>query len=120
MAIQADELGNEIAKYLKIYTKEVEQTLEEVKEEITEEGVQELRATSPKKTGKYGKGWRKKKTRAGYIIYNGTPHYRLTHLLEKGYAKRGGGRVAARPHIQPVEAMLVEKFYQAVERAIKR
>ncbi|MNW18141.1 hypothetical protein D3C71_2175820 [compost metagenome] len=52
------------------------------------------------------------------MIYN-EKHYRLTHLLEKGHVKRGGGRVAARVHIEPVEERIVAEFEKRVERAIK-
>lgn len=118
MAIKPEDLGKEIAKQLKTYTTEIEETLEEVKESSATKAVTVLKATSPRRKGKYAKGWRKKKDGKDFIIHNAT-HYQLTHLLEKGHAKRGGGRVAGRPHIQPVEEMVIKEFEQTVEKVIR-
>jgi len=41
--------------------------------------------------------------------------YQIAHLLEHGHAKRGGGRVAARPHIAAAE----EKGIRDLEDRIK-
>ena len=64
-----------------------------------------LRKTSPRKTGAYAADWAYAIENAAEGAYNGTvynrSHYQLTHLLEKGHAKRNGGRVAAIPHIGP-------------------
>lgn len=64
----------------------------------------ELQASSPRKTGGYARGWRADFMESGAgptsVVHNSTKPS-LTHLLEKGHAKRGGGRVAAIPHIEP-------------------
>ena len=81
---------------------------EALKANITDackDGRSYLRANSPKRTGDYAKGWSYKVDEdvpGSYTghVYNKT-HYQLSHLLEKGHAKRNGGRVAGIPHIEP-------------------
>lgn len=73
--------------------------------EACKDGRSYLKANSPKRTGDYAKGWSYKVDEdvpgscTGHV-YNRTD-YQLTHLLEKGHAKRNGGRVAGIPHIEP-------------------
>ncbi|MDD9149257.1 HK97 gp10 family phage protein [Sporolactobacillus sp. CQH2019] len=111
-------LADEIARALQEYTDDVTVELDDVKDTISKEAVSELRATSPKRTGDYAKGWSRKKTAHGYVVYNRTD-YQLTHLLEYGHAKRNGGRVRAYPHIAPVEQKVIDKFTNATEKAVK-
>lgn len=118
MAIKVDQLANEISKSLREYTTEVEEGLEEVKKEVAKEGVKQLKKTSPKLTGDYAKGWRVKRVGTAQVIHNATD-YQLTHLLEKGHAKRGGGRVPPKVHIAPVEEKVIEEFEKRVEKVIR-
>ena len=67
----------------------------------------EIVKNAPRDTGAYAKGWTVLKGREdacsiNMIVYC-RKRWRLTHLLEHGHAKRGGGRVAARPHIAPAQ-----------------
>lgn len=112
------DITSEISIALREYTTEVEEGLEKAKEKSAKEGAKLLRATSPKRTGKYGKGWRAKKDGTAWIIHNATRH-QLAHLLEKGHAKRGGGRVPGRVHIAPVEEQVIKQFENEVEKVIK-
>ena len=82
----------------------------------------EIKSQAPKESGQYGKSWRVKKVAEDsqtveYIVYSPRRYY-LAHLLEHGHAKRGGGRVSARPHIAPAEAIGEEKLIQDLERAL--
>ncbi|PFW04125.1 hypothetical protein COL22_25785 [Bacillus thuringiensis] len=114
-----DDIANEIARELQRYGKEVEGKLEVEKEEVANNLVSDLEETSPKNTGKYAKGWRKKKEGNGFIVHNALKP-QLTHLLEKGHAQLNGGRVPAIVHIAPAEEKAVNEFLERVERAIQQ
>ena len=80
----------------------------------------ETQAGAPVRTGKYKKSWTVKRQRETSntleVVVHSRNRYQLTHLLEKGHAKRGGGRVRAIPHIAPAE----EKGIRELEEGIKR
>lgn len=119
MAIRISELADAINECLAEYTDEVEEALEETKKRLADEAVKELKATSPRrpKGGKYAKGWRAKRVGRKYVVHN--KRYQITHLLEKGHAKKGGGRVAARVHIKPVENSIYQKAVAKFEAVMK-
>lgn len=104
--IDGSALAALIEKELSAYAKSRTETMREVVEEVTEEAVTRLKATSPKRTGRYARGWKTKATRDSTTSLTKTIHNRqpgLTHLVEHGHAKASGGRVAGRPHIAPIE-----------------
>lgn len=111
----------DISKMLTKYTEEVTKSIKEEAIELGNIGADKLKQTSPKRTGKYSKGWTTTtKSGENFInvkIYNKV--YQLTHLLEKGHATRNGGRTKAQPHIQPVESEVNEMFVKNVEKIIK-
>ncbi len=115
------DLADEINIALKDYTDDVIKATNEAIEEVASEAVDELKSAGGFKdiTGKYRKGWTKKKDGGSLgtenmVVYNKV--HQLTHLLEKGHAKRGGnGRVRAFPHIAPVEEELPDKFQRKLE-----
>lgn len=111
-------LANEITKALQEYTSDVEEGLEKAKEKAAKDGAKKLRVTSPKKTGKYANGWRATKDGGSWVIHNAT-RYQVAHLLEKGHVKRGGGRVAGKVHIAPVEEQTIKQFEDDVEKVIR-
>ena len=123
--IKIDQLTAEIAKGLAEYSQDIVEKVNISSEKIGKEAVKQLRQTSPKKTGKYAKSWAMATEKEfgqphKRIIHARAPHYRLTHLLEHGHAKRGGGRVEGKPHIRPAEEMVIREFMAEVEEAIKR
>ena len=118
--IKVDDLAGEIVLAVRTYTEEVGAAIEEAVKETAQAMAADLRETSPKNTGEYAKGWTARKEGPGrYVVYN-KKKPQLTHLLEHGHAKRGGGRVEGRPHIKPAEErhapQLERKIVQILER----
>ena len=112
----------DVNKILDSYAKEISRDTVTDAEIVAKEGVNELRNTSPKRTGKYRKGWRvrtdKLKNGGESIIYNATD-YQLTHLLEKPHLSRNGRIVAPKVHIAPVEAKCIKEYERRVEKSIQ-
>lgn len=114
---KGNDLADEIMKCLQKYTEEVVEALEKTEKELADEAVRMLKQTSPKKSGKYARSWTQTKRGTKRIVHN--RRYQLTHLLEKGHAKRNGGRVAARVHIAPVEQRISKEAVERFKRVLK-
>ena len=102
--IKIDQLADTVMKGMEEYAK---LAVDDLKADVQKAGKtvkQQIESTAPKKTGKYSKSWAIKKTREtsdSIQIVVHSKRYQLTHLLEFGHAKRGGGRTRAFPHIAP-------------------
>lgn len=120
MAIKADQLAQEIVKILDDYRDTTVDKMKEAVDKAAKQAVNELKTSSPKRTGAYAKDWAAKKDRKankwayGKVVYN-KKHYRLTHLLEKGHRKVNGGMVAARPHIAKVEEKAINTLVEGIK-----
>ena len=122
--IPVDKLAEEVMHGLEEYA---ELTADVLKKEIQEAGKiakQQISQTAPRKTGRYAKSWAVKKISETSNSLEVTVHsknrYMLTHLLENGHAKRGGGRVAAIPHIAPAEETAIQSLERNIERELGR
>ncbi len=82
----------------------------------------ETQENAPVKSGKYGKSWAVKRQRETShmleVVVHSKDRYQLTHLLEKGHARRGGGRVKAFPHIGPAEEKGVRELEDGIRRGL--
>lgn len=82
-----------------------------------------ISANAPKDTGAYGKSWSVKNTKETpksleVTVYSRN-RYQLSHLLEFGHAKRGGGRVAGKSHIAPAEESGIRMLESEIERSLR-
>ena len=121
--IKPEQLAKEVMDGLEEYA---DLAVDVMKKEIQETGKsvkQQISQTAPKKSGRYAKSWAVKKTKETSNSLEVTVHsknrYMLTHLLENGHAKRGGGRVRAIPHIAPAEEMGSRELEERITRALK-
>lgn len=122
--VQIGELSEAIQRELNLFQDDVVNRANAAAKRAAQDCAKDLRRTSPKKTGKYAKGWTSKltsKSVLGTEIY--TVHNRakpgLTHLLEHGHLKvlfgnRTTERVAGIPHIAPAEQRAIEQFEREV------
>lgn len=117
----------EINAFLKEYAKQVDGTVEQTIKQVANEAARKLKNESPKKSGKYAKGWAVQKDKASprvgvrqYTVYGKDGTYQLAHLLEHGHATRTGGRSKAITHIAPVEEWAVNEAFDRITNNLER
>lgn len=122
--IKIGEIANEIANTLSGYTVQVADGVKAAADETMKELVADTKKDAPTRSGDYKKAMAiKTRHESNYekrlTWYVKPPHYRLTHLLEKGHAKRGGGRVKAYPHVAKNEEKAIADFEDRVKEVIR-
>lgn len=120
--VKIDSLSSEVMKELEKYA---DVTTEKVKKAVQNAGKtvrDEIKASAPSDTGKYSKSWTVKTVRETSgsleLVVHSRNKYQLTHLLEFGHAKRGGGRVSARLHIANAEEKAIKTFEEEIKEVI--
>ena len=82
----------------------------------------DIAANAPKRTGAYSKSWtvktQKETANSLEVVVHSKNRYQLAHLLEHGHAKRGGGRVAGKPHIAPAEEKAIKELEEEISRKL--
>lgn len=122
--IPVGQLAAEVVKGLEEYA---DLTADALKKQIQEAGKtakKQIEQTAPRRTGRYAKSWSVKKvsesSNSMEVSVHSRNRYMLTHLLENGHAKRGGGRVRAIPHIAPAEEFAIQSLETGIERELGR
>ena len=119
-----DELAATINQALLEYSDLAADEVKEAVQKSAKTVKSEISAHAPRRPGggTYAKSWRSsttKETAHSMEITIYSREYRLPHLLEHGHAKRGGGRVARRPHIAPAEQKGAEMLEQEIARRLQ-
>ena len=114
-----DDMTSEIMKGLQEYADLADTEVKKAVRKTATEVRKEISSNAPENTGAYEKSWTAKKVSENSHSLQMTVYsknrYQLAHLLEHGHPKRGGGRVAGKPHIAPAE----EKGAEMLENLIK-
>ncbi|MGO5292940.1 HK97 gp10 family phage protein [Bilifractor sp. LCP19S3_H10] len=121
--IKPEQLSDAIMEGLEEYKSLSTDAMKEAVEKTAKNVKKEIQGKAPVRTGKYKKSWKVTKTDENAEKLVMTVHagrYQLTHLLEHGHAKRGGGRVAAIPHIAPAEADGVKELEDEITDALEK
>ena len=109
----------ELGKYAGIATDDLKDAVKETAKSVRKD----IQDNAPVDTGKYKKSWSVKNVHEDSesidLVVHSRNRYQIAHLLEHGHAKRGGGRVAARPHIASAEQRGSEKLVEAIESKLK-
>ncbi len=115
-------LGKELSETITQYTAEVSAAIDKEVERTAKLVQAEIKANSPVRTGKYQRGWsRRKSTKGGattYTIYNKSKGF-IAHLLEDGWTSRTGKRVPGKPHIKPAFDNHAPQMVRNIEQIIK-
>lgn len=121
--VSIDEMDNAIMEELEKYADLAADELKAAVEETAASVRKDIQAGAPVDTGKYKKSWSVKNVREDSesieLVVHSRNRYQIAHLLEHGHAKRGGGRVAAKPHIASAEQRGNEKLVQTIEQKLK-
>ena len=121
-SIAIDDLADAIMEELNAYSEEVTEELKADVKQTAKECVQDIKNNAPRLSGDYKKSWKSKTAYESEndirIVIHSAKEYRLTHLLEHGHAKRGGGRVEGKPHIAPAEKKAEQKLMKKVKITI--
>ena len=118
-----DELADAVMEGLEEYADLATEDMKSAVKKTAKAVKGDISGSAPVRTGRYAKSWKVKTTDEDshtlvQTVYSPT-RYMLAHLLEKGHAKRGGGRVRAIPHIGPAEQAGIEMFESLIKQALK-
>lgn len=123
MKVSLNELAPAVSAALKDYGTVAAQQVKKAVEEVAQDCRRDIQNRSPKRTGRYRRGWKVVTVYDGPFgrtlrVQNSTS-YQLSHLLEYGHAKRDGGRVDGKPHIRPAEERAARDMPRKIEEALE-
>lgn len=126
-AVGIGDMADSIMGVLRQYSEAAEEDIQGTALEVAKEAKEKLQQDSPEgkgnRKGHYKDGWtysvKKPSQKINITIYN-KKKPGLTHLLENGHAKRGGGHVDGIEHIATAEAFVAEEYEKRLKVRLSR
>lgn len=122
--VNVNDMTQEIKRQLGAYSEEITDEIKQAVDDVTKQAFNEIKNhITFKDNNVYSKAMSTKtlsesqfgKTNVWYVK---SPHYRLTHLLEKGHATRNGGRTKEYKHIAYGEELIERELPKKVEEIL--
>ena len=124
--IKIEGLGDAIEQVLTDYHARVVMRANNAGAKAIKALVQRTKAAAPKRSGKFARSITSDtiEARTGskmmtYVWHVKPPHYRRTHLLEHGHAKRNGGRVSGAHFLETALGQVLPGYEKGIEEALK-
>lgn len=120
--VSVDELASAINEGLQEYATLAAAGVKSAVRKSAKTVKEQIEACAPTRTGHYKSSWvatkQEESSQSLQMVVHSKDRYQLAHLLENGHAKRGGGRVAGRPHIAPAEQEGVDLLQSLIKKAL--
>ena len=117
-----DDMDSAIMTELEKYADLAADDLKDAVKETAKSVRKDIQDNAPVDTGKYKKSWSVKNVHEDSesidLVVHSRNRYQIAHLLEHGHAKRGGGRVAARPHIAAAEEKGEKQLVETIKQKL--
>lgn len=123
-SIEPKHLAEALSDHLGAYHQEVVKKIDAASEAAVKSLADKTKKTAPKRTGAFRKSIssgvvKESKFGSTYAWYVKAPHYRRTHLLVNGHAKKGGGRVPGDPFLRNALDQVLPDYEEAVKEAVR-
>lgn len=123
VSVDVDDFALALDEMLKGYLEEVDESVAKAAKTAAKKGSRLVKSNAKSTfggTGKYAASWGHKEGKKGQESYAeiGSTMPGLPHLLEKGHATLGGGRVPGRQHIAPAADETFKTFEDELKKEI--
>ena len=121
--VRVDQLAAAVMEGLTEYAYLAADELKKAVKKAGDSVKKDIQEGAPKDTGTYAKSWSvknvKETSNSIELVVHSRNRYQISHLLEFGHAKRGGGRVPGKAHIAPAEKRAERTLEQEIEKALR-